>query len=301
MGVVKFIILVLVMLKIDEAMSVFMDPSVSMAIEPFTVMAIAGAVAGGVGSIMGGQAQGAAIEAANRAAHEEWIQANTQKTMNNARSQFQASYQYQQQLARNAAIADAAYETRYDQRDALSSSVAYQQQELSNQFRSQQSSLLQAITNRGVSSSSGMYGTLAVMQSLNAIKGAVQLERNRQLQAVNIDKQFKGAMSQMQNNVFIPNIELYDMAPQFGDADAARSSGMISGMLQIGSGIAGGMTSMGGPSSSSAPSSPSSSSSVNNSYSSSYNSGLTNQSGGNVNGASSTGYFHPSGGAVGGR
>jgi hypothetical protein len=297
MGVVKFIVFVLVMIKIKAVLATLVEPGVAVAIEPMTVMAIGGAIAGGMGSIFGGQAQGAAIEAANRAAHEEWIQSNTQKTMNNARSQFQAAYQYQQQLSRNAAIANAAYETRYDQRDALSSGVAYQQQELSNQMRSQQSSLLQAITNRGVSSSSGMYGALAVMQSLNGLKGAVQLERNRQLQAANIDKQFKGAMSQMQNNVFMPNIELYDMPPQFGDADAARSSGMISGMLQIGSGIAGGMASMGGPSSSS--SSPTNS--VNDTYSSSYNSGLTNQSGGNVNGGSSTGYMHPSGGAVGGR
>lgn len=288
MGVVKFILFFIVMIKIKTVLATLVEPGVAVAMEPMTMLAIGGAVAGGLGSIFGGQAQGAAIEAANRAAHKEWIQSNTQKTMNNARSQFQASYQYQQQLARNAAIADAAYETRYDQRDALSSSVAYQQQELSNQFRSQQSSLLQAITNRGVSSSSGMYGTLAVMQSLNAIKGAVQLERNRQLQAVNIDKQFKGAMSQMQNNVFIPNIELYDMPPQFGDADAARSSGMISGMLQIGSGIAGGMASMGGPSYSTDY--------VNDSYGVSFDDGYTNQSGGDVNGGN-----NPSGGAVGGR
>ena len=285
MGLVKFIILVLVMLKIDEAMSVFMDPSVSMAIEPFTVMAIAGAVAGGVGSIMGGKAEAAAIEAANRAAYKSWIQSNTQKTLNNSRSQFQAAFQYEQELKRNAAISSAAYETQYEQRDALNYNISYQQQELSNQMRSQQSSLLQAITGNGISASSGMFGSLAVMQALNGIKGAVQLERNRQLQAANIDKQFKGAMSQIQTNVFMPNIELFDMPPQFGDANAASNSGMISGMLQIGGGIAGGATSFSGSGGSSGMSTP-------NSYS-----GLTtNQSGGNVNGG-----YNQSGGAVGGR
>jgi hypothetical protein len=293
--VVKFIVFVLVMIKIKAVLATLVEPGVAVAIEPMTVMAIGGAIAGGMGSIFGGQAQGAAIEAANRAAHEEWLQSNTQKTMNNARSQFQAAYQYQQQLSRNAAIADAAYETRYDQRDALSSGIAYQQQELSNQMRSQQSSLLQAITNRGVSSSSGMYGALAVMQSLNGLKGAVQLERNRQLQAANIDKQFKGAMSQMQNNVFMPNIELYDMPPQFGDADAARSAGMISGMLQIGSGIAGGIASMGGPSSSTPSSTPTPSGGSNSGSSgSSGSSGASTQSYGlGVQGTSFTGLKNP--------
>ena len=75
---------------------------------------IAGMGMRAVSSIMGAQAQSAAAKAANRQAHKNWIAANTQKTFANAREQFNAAYQFSQQMKRNDAIGQAAYQTQSD-------------------------------------------------------------------------------------------------------------------------------------------------------------------------------------------
>jgi hypothetical protein len=207
--------------------------------EPMTMMAIGSAIAGGVGSIFGGKAQGAAIRQANEQAMRNWIRANTQTTLNNARDQFQNAYNFAQQLKRNSAIAQAAYGYQYDAKEALANESFFQQTQLSKQILQQKASLLNAMTNRGVSASSGMYGALATMQSLNSLTNAVQLEKNRQEQAKNIDRQTQGMLSQQTENIFMPNIQLYDDAPILGDASMAETGGMISGLLQIGGAIGG--------------------------------------------------------------
>jgi len=90
-----------------------------------------------------------------------------------------------------------------------------------------------------------MYGSLATMQALNGLNNAMQLERNRIAQAKNIDTQTQNMLSQQTENIFMPNIQLYDEAPIYGNAAAAAMGGTISGLLQIGSGIAGGLTAYG--------------------------------------------------------
>lgn len=213
-----------------------------------TMMAIGTAIAGGVSSIMGGKAQGAAIRRANEQAMRNWIRANSQTTLNNARDQFQNAYAFAQQLKRNNAIAQAAYGYQYDAKEALNAQSSFQQTQLSNQITQQKSALLNAMTNRGISSSSGMYGALATMQGLNSLSNAFQLERNRQEQIKNIDRQTQGMLNEQTENIFMPNIQLYDDAPILGDSAAAESGGMISGLLQIGgAAAAAGISSMSGP------------------------------------------------------
>lgn len=199
-----------------------------------TMLAIGSAVAGGLGSIFQGRAQGAAIRQQNEQAVRNWIQGNSQITMNNARQQFQTAYQYEQQLKRNAAIADAAYEFQADAKEALNFSSSYQKNQLSKQLASQQNSLLNSFLARGISSASGMYGSLAAVQAIDGVKNAVMLEKNRLTQASNIDKQTKGMLSQQSANIFMPNIQLYNEAPILGDASAAETGGLISGIVQIG-------------------------------------------------------------------
>ena len=295
MGVVKFILFFIVMIKIKAVLATFSDPSVAMAIEPMTVMAIGGLVsgiAGGASSIFGGQAQGAAIEAANEQAHRNWIHANTQKTMNNAREQFQSSFMALQQVKRNSAIRQAAWQNEWDAKQALTFNSGYQQKQLATQLQTQKASLMRAILTRGISASSGMYASMATAQALDALQNSALLKRNTLLEKDNIDKQTAAAMAQQTENLFMPNIQLYDEAPTFGDADAARTGGMISGALQIGSSVAGFAVGAMGSSSTTTPS-PSSSSSFNSGTTRTY---IRTPSGGDQNGGS-----HPSGGAIGGR
>ena len=207
--------------------------------DPMTILGIGSAIAGGVGSIFGGKSQGAAIRQQNEQAMRNWIANNTQTTINNARQQFQAMYQFEQQYKRNSAIAQAAYQYQSEAKDALSTQSYFQQAELSKQLINQRSSLLNAIQTKGISSSSGTLGALATMQALNGLKSAVQLEKNRQMQASNIDKQTKNMLSQQTENIFMPNIQGYSEAPILGDAAAAERGGMISGLLQIGGAVAG--------------------------------------------------------------
>lgn len=248
-----------------------------------TMLAIGSAVAGGLSSIFGGSAQAAAIQRQNEQAMRNWVRANTQTTFNNAREHFQSAYNFAQQLKRNNAIAQSAYGYQYEAKQALQNEVSFQQGQLSNQIMQQKASLLNAMTSRGVSSMSGMYGALATMQSLNSLSNAVQLEKNRQAQAKNIDRQMQNMLTQQTENIFMPNIQMYDDAPILGDSSAAAMGGLLSGLVQIGGAVgAVGLSSFGGTSEMSTPNS--------------YNGLDTNQSGGDVNGG-----YHPSGGAVGGR
>ena len=295
MGVVKFILFFIVMIKIKAVLATFSDPSVAMAIEPMTVMAIGGlisGIAGGASSIFGGQAQGAAIDAANEQAHRNWIHANTQKTMNNAREQFQSSFMALQQVKRNSAIRQAAWQNEWDAKQALTFNSGYQQKQLATQLQTQKASLMRAILTRGISASSGMYASMATAQALDALQNSALLKRNTLLEKDNIDKQTAAAMAQQTENLFMPNIQLYDESPAFGDADAARTGGMVSGALQIGSSVAGFAVGAMGSSSTTTPS-PSSSSSFNSGTTQTY---IRTPSGGDQNGGS-----HPSGGAIGGR
>ena len=214
--------------------------------EPMTIMAIGGAIAGGASSIFGGLARKAEIQQANDAAYRRWIQSNSQKTLSNAREQFQASYQYAQQLKKNDAIAKSAYSFQRDNKESLNDSTNFQQKELSDSLRNQKSSLLTSFALRGISSNSGMYGTLAAMQAISGLTNAVQLEKNRLAQAKNIDNQTQNMLSQQTENIFMPNIQMYDEAPILGDANAAATGGIVSGMLQIGAGVAGAATSFSG-------------------------------------------------------
>jgi hypothetical protein len=206
--------------------------------DPMTILGIGSAVAGGVSSIFGGQAQGAAIRRQNREAHQKWIQANTQKTINNSREQFQATYAFEQQLKRNRAIAENAYAYQFDAQNATKYNYALAQNQMGSAMQSQRASLIQAITAKGISSSSGMYGVLAASQALNALTKAGQLDVQLQQQKKEIDKQFKGMMSQQTENIFMPNIQLYDESPIFGDAGAAETAGLVSGLVQIGGAVA---------------------------------------------------------------
>lgn len=219
-----------------------------------TMLAIGSAVAGGLSSIFGGKAQGAAIRQQNQQAVRNWIQGNSQVTMNNARQQFQSAYQYEQQLKRNNAIAKAAYSYQYEAKDALGQQTSFQQSELAKQMSNQKSSLMNAILAKGVSSQSGTYGALATMQAINGLKNAVQLEKNRLQQAKNIDTQTGNMLSQQTENIFMPNIQLYNEAPILGDASMAEMGGMISGIVQIGGGILGAGLSMGSTPSPASPS-----------------------------------------------
>lgn len=213
-----------------------------------TIIGIGSAVAGGLSSIFGGSAQAAAIERQNEQAMRNWVRANSQTTFNNAREHFQSAYNFAQQLKKNNAIAQAAYGYQYEAKQALQNEVSFQQGQLSNQIMQQKASLLNAMTSRGVSSMSGMYGALATMQSLNSLSNAVQLEKNRQAQAKNIDRQTKNMLTQQTENIFMPNIQMYDDAPILGDSSAAAMGGLLSGLVQIGGAVgATAMSTMGPP------------------------------------------------------
>ena len=213
-----------------------------------TILGIGSALAGGVGSIFGGKAQGAAIRQQNEQAMRNWIASNTQKTFNNAREQFQATYAFEQQLKRNQAIAQNAYQYQYDAMSVSKSNRVLAQTEMSNALTSQRASLLNAIVSKGTSASSGSYGIFATSQALDAIEKAGQANAAFELEKSEINKQFKGMMSQQTENIFMPNIQGYDEAPILGDASAAETGGMISGLLQIGGAVAGAAAGFGGKS-----------------------------------------------------
>lgn len=208
---------------------------------PLAIIGIGSAVASGVSSIFGGMAQSAAAKQRNQQAYRNWIQSNSNKTFANARDQFQSAYSFAQQQRRNSAIAEAAYRTQFDTTKSLKDITSFQQMQLSKQQTQAAASLINAITSKGISSSSGLYSTLAIAQTLDALNNSKQLQKNYKMELDNINKQFTAQMSQQTDNIFMPNIQGYDQAPIYEDASAAAIGGIVSGVLQIGSGVAGGI------------------------------------------------------------
>ncbi len=207
-----------------------------------TIMAIGSAIAGGVSSIFGAKANSAAAALRNQQAQQRWIQANTQKTMNNARSQFQSAYQTAQQMKRNSAIMQSAYKNQFDQQNALKDQLKFQTKELSVNRAIAAGALSNALSARSINQNSGTHQALARAQLLNAIGNINQIQKNYQIQQNNIQKQFQSEMSQMTENIFMPNIEQYDAQPIYEDTGYS----MLPGLLQIGAGIAGGVAGMSG-------------------------------------------------------
>jgi len=221
-------------------------------------LAIGSAIAGGLQSIFGGQAQGAAIRTQNEQAYRNWIQANSQKTFNNAREQFQVAQAFVQQLKRNSAISRAAWENQSLATQALKNTVSFQQNELSKQLRTQQGTLVNALLAKGISGSSGLMQSLALNQTLSALEAAKNMEYNASLEKQNIDRQTQNALSQQTENIFMPNIQNYDAQPIYGNSGAAEMGGFLSGLIQIGGAIgAVGLNSFGGTSETPAPKSSS--------------------------------------------
>lgn len=208
--------------------------------DPMTIMGIGSAIAGGIGSIFGSQANSAAAALRNQQAEQRWIQANTQKTINNARSQFQSAYQTAQQLKRNSAIMQSAYRNEFDQRNALKEQLQFQTKELSVNRAIAAGALTNALSARNINQNSGTQQALVRAQLLNAVGNINQIQQNYQVQQKNISKQFQAEMSQMTENIFMPNIELYDAQPIYEDTGYSA----IPGLLQIGAGIAGGVAGM---------------------------------------------------------
>jgi len=216
-----------------------------------TMMAIGSAVAGGLSSIFGSKANSAAAALRNQQAEQRWIQANTQKTMNNARSQFQSAYQTAQQMKRNSAIMQSAYRNQFDQQDALKDQRQFQLKELSINRAIAAGALTNAQAARSINQNSGTYQALARAQLFNSISNVNQIQKNYETQQKNINKQFQSELSQMTENIFMPNLELYDAAPIYEDTGYS----MLPGLLQIGAGIAGGVAGMkAGPGSTTTPS-----------------------------------------------
>ncbi len=200
-------------------------------------LAIASAIAGGLQSIFGGQAASAEQQRRNEEAYRNWIASNAQKTFNNAREQFQATFNFSQQLKRNAAIAQSAYQYQSDAKEIAKQNFNNTQNTMSKSLLANSGSLVNAITARGVSTTSGLYGSLATMQALDALDKSSQLNQAYKQELKNIDTQTKSMFSQQTENIFMPNIQNYDAQPIYGDSSASAIGGLVSGVLQIGSGF----------------------------------------------------------------
>lgn len=208
--------------------------------DPTTMLAVGSAIAGGLSSIFGGQAASAEQQRRNQEAFRNWINSNSQKTFNNAREHFQASYNFQQQLKRNNSIAQSAYRYQTEAKQVAATNFTNQRRDMARLLSSNSSTLLNAITARGVSSTSGMYGALATMQALDALEKSSQVKQAYEQELKGIDRQFRDILSQQTENIYAPNIQLPDSEPIYGDSSAAATGGLISGVLQIGSGLAAG-------------------------------------------------------------
>jgi hypothetical protein len=207
---------------------------------PAVILGIGSAVAGGLGSIFGGKAAGAAARQRNEQATRNWIQSNTNKTFANAREQFQSVYNFEQQLKRNSAIAESAYATQFEASNNLKDIASFQYRQLARQRAQASASLVNTLLSKGLSASSGLFGTLATAQALDALNNSKQLQKNLDMQKSEINKQFKAQMSTQTENIFMPNIQGYDQSPMMEDASAAETGGLVSGLIQIGSGVAAG-------------------------------------------------------------
>lgn len=202
-----------------------------------TIMAVGSAIASGVSSIFGAGANSAAAQLRNQQAQQRWIQSNSQKSINNARSQFQAAYQTVQQTKRNSAIMQTAYRNQFDLSNNLRDQVNFQKAQLATNRAIAAGALTNAIAARNIGQSSGTYQALARAQFLGMLDNVNQIQKNYAIQQQNINKQFDAEMNQMTENIFMPNIELYDAQPIYEDT----SYSTIPGMLQIATGVAGGI------------------------------------------------------------
>ena len=140
----------------------------------------------------------------------------------------------EQQLKRNNAIAENAYAYQFDAKNATQYNYAIAQNQLADAMQNQRAALTNAVLSKGISGSSGSYAMLATTQALNAISKSGQMRAALDQEKAQIDKQFKGMLAQQTENIFMPNIQLYDESPLFGDAGAAEKAGLVSGALQIG-------------------------------------------------------------------
>lgn len=209
---------------------------------PAIILGVGSAIASGVGSIFGAKANSAAAALRNQQAQQQWIQRNTQKTINNSRQQFQAVQATVQQAKRNAAIAASAYQNQFNRQSNLSDQINYQKTEMAIDSQIAKAALVNIAAAKGLGQTSGTQNAILRSQMLNMLSNNNQLRRNYEIQKQDIQNQFRGEMSQMTEQVFMPNIELYDAQPIYENT----SYSTLPGLLQIGAGIAGGIASMAG-------------------------------------------------------
>jgi hypothetical protein len=222
--------------------------------EPVTMIMAGSAIAGGLSSIFGGFGQAAQMKAQiqqqlentrveNQRALNGWVRGNNQKAFNNGKEQFDAANKWVQQMKRNQAIDKAAYEYQWDAKQALRFSGIQQQQELSNALERQRGSLFNAIASRGIGTSSGMYASMALAQSLDALQSASTLDYNIKTEMKNIDRETAKMQSQKTSDIFIGNMQQWDDIPIL--ASTASSDGGAGGMAILG-GLIGGGAQIGG-------------------------------------------------------
>jgi hypothetical protein len=221
---------------------------------PMTMIAAGTAISGGISSIMGGFGKSAEMKAQARAQAEQvrtqnqqalnnWVQGNIQKAFNNGREQFNAANQWVQQMKRNEAITQSAYEYQWDAKQAARTGATFEQKQLSRRIAQQNGSLLNAIGSRGIGTASGMYASMALAQSFDALETASILKYNTNQQLKNIDKETKDIMSQRTENVFIGNMQQWDQMPTLSTAPGYNSG---AGMWAIAGGLLSGAAQLGG-------------------------------------------------------
>lgn len=202
---------------------------------------IGGAIAGGVSTMAQGKAQEAASEQRNQQAYQQWLQ-NLREVANfNAREQFMSAYNFTQQTKRNAAISSSAYRTRTEKGQNAAEINTFQNTQLSRQATQAGASLLNAVTNKGISANSGLYAALSLAQNIDVINNATQLKKNYQTELQNLDREFRSTMSQRTENIFLPNLRIAGERPIYENSSAYATAGYIAGGAQIAGGIAGGV------------------------------------------------------------
>lgn len=216
---------------------------------PAIILGVGSAIASGVSSIFGSKANSAAAALRNQQAQQQWIQRNTQKTINNSRQQFQAVQATIQQAKRNAAIAASAYQNQFNRQNNLSDQINYQKTEMAVDSQIARAALVNIAAAKGLGQKNGTQNAILRAQMLNMLSNNNQLRRNYEIQKQDIQNQFKSEMSQMTEQVFMPNLELYDAAPIYEDTGYSA----LPGLLQIGAGIAGGVAGMAGGAGTSGP------------------------------------------------
>lgn len=207
-----------------------------------TIIGIGSAIAGGVGSIFGAKANAAAAELRNQQALQQWISRNTQKTFNNARQQFQATQATIQQAKRNSAIIQAAYKNQFNRQNNIKDQINFQKSQMAVDAQITRALLINAAAGKNIGQNSGTQSALIRSQMLNMIANNNQLQKNYLIQKQDIENQFQSEMAQQTEQVFMPNIELYDAQPIFEDT----SYSALPGVLQIATGLAGAAYGMSG-------------------------------------------------------